>query len=460
MFKASRAGIRLRGAAQIVSRVNPALCTLLQPLPEGVVILPDLKQQLLDASRGWDPEKYAALERFMTRPRAPRAAAAAAPPSAFVQQIRQIQQRQEQQERQGASTGPFGSFYNILVNAPSFSLQAPAAAGGGGAFASAAGAASLLQQPQPQQHQSSLLFLDNLTPGGGGGAQRRASLGAASSGGGGGGAARFDPYGRPPLSGASRPPSRSSLLAPSPLLARPPATLAALQGAPIYSSAGAHRPLTPFPVKGAAGAAAATNGRDSQDGADDAPGPAGAGDAEGGALAATASAGAAAAPASSDGAAPPRPYVFGSAAPSLLSLQRPPAVRQQAGAAAAASAPAAPRLPRGLAGAARGAAARGGKGAAALLRPMRNTPLRLPGQQQRQQHQQQQQQATPAALGAPATGTKRAAETPLALALALEGGIHHYSSGRRGRGLLLLGDRGPAASSAVCSCRMRCSCVC
>jgi hypothetical protein len=58
---------------------------------------------------------------------------------------------------------------------------------------------------------------------------------------------------------------------------------------------------------------------------------------------------------------------------------------------------------------------------------MRNTPLRLPGQQRR--HQQQQQQQAPA-LPAPATaGTKRAAETPLALTLALEGSTHHFSSG-------------------------------
>lgn len=200
---------------------------------------------------------------------------------------------------------------------------------------------------------------------------------------------------------------------PAPLYpTRPPAggSLHGIHGAPVYSTAGAHRPLTPFPLKGPASRPGTPLGRPGSAGGGSKPPPAGA----------TADAGQqpSALPPAAAGVAHGLATGGGiSAAAALALAPAAPPQRPARGLAAAAAAPA-PRLPRG-------ASVKGtGKGGA-LLRPMRNTPLRLPGQRQQQQPARQ----LPVPAAPVAAGSKRAAETPLALTLALEGSIHHFSSG-------------------------------
>lgn len=150
---------------------------------------PDLVQQLLDQSKGWDPEKYAALERFMTRPRLAHPPGSQQAPSPFIQKVRQQQQQQQRPASAGISSGPFASFYNILQNAPPAAFQLPAP--------SAAGASTSGQQQVD----------------GGVGALRRTPARGSSA------AGRYDPYARPPPSGGGRPLSRAgtAALPPSPM---------------------------------------------------------------------------------------------------------------------------------------------------------------------------------------------------------------------------------------------------
>jgi hypothetical protein len=455
------------------------------------VIVPDLKQQLLDASRGWEAEKYAALERFLTRPRAPLPGAPppGAPPSAFLQHIRQLE-AQQRQARASGELGALGAFYQILATAPAAEWHSAAAGrtlgqqlgaggGGGGSLAGglslggpAAGTAGPLAGGGGAAASGALAY--GADAAGRTGVLRRTSLGAGGAGAGGGAlsgggilggaggsgaAARYDPYARPPLAGG-RPPSRASFGVPPTPLPRPGGGAAAaaaansLQGGAIYSSAGAHRPLTPFPLKPPTSRAATPLARLGSGGSAGLPSPGALGGGGGGGFAAasagfaTASGGggsaaadgaedgeeagfgAAAAPASPGGAAngvaggpaatTSSDRALALAAPQLL-LQRPPPLRLGAAPAPAAAL----RAPR-AGGAGRSATSKGAKGGA-LLRPMRNTPLRLPGQVR----QQAKQQLPAPGTGAASAGTKRAAETPLALTLAMEGSIHHFSSGAR-----------------------------
>jgi hypothetical protein len=149
------------------------------------MLQPDLAQQLLDSSRNWDAEKLAALERFMTRPRAVVQPPASQQPSTFVRHIQQLQH--EPPEAPG--TGPLSSFYRILKDAPAASLLLP---GGDNALSGS-------------QQQLDLQY-------GAAGAARRTPSRAGAL----GAAARYDPYARPTPLGSSRPPSRSGLLPPVP----------------------------------------------------------------------------------------------------------------------------------------------------------------------------------------------------------------------------------------------------
>ncbi|KAI8472790.1 MAG: hypothetical protein J3K34DRAFT_457660 [Monoraphidium minutum] len=392
----------------------------------GLALQPDLAQALLDQSRGWDAEKRAALERFMTRPRGAAAPPPGQQPSSFMRHIQELRQ----EPPAPLSAGPLSSFYRILKDAPSTTLLLPApsgAANAAGLFGGngAAGAGHYQQQQQQQ-------------PAAGAGAMRRTpARGAAGGGGGGATPGRYDPYLRPtPL----RPPSRQMAVggglggafggggggggafggvnASGGALAG--GAGGGLLGGPLYSSAGTHRPLTPFPVKGPSSRPGTPLGR--------------AGSA-GGAAPAEQQQHGGAAEANGGGAVEelePPSFTMGASGSGLagapLALMPVNGQQLRLGArppsAAAAAAAAAPRLPR-AAGGGRGSAAAKGAKAGTLLRPMRNTPLRLPGQQRRPAG------AAPPLLPAPAAptaGSKRAAEVPLALTLALEGTTHHFSS--------------------------------